>query len=370
MLFEGFIGPSNRQRSINFDSERTRNLYLEAAETGRPATAAALLNRPGLAAYLHVSAGPIRQMFSQDGRAFAVGGGVFVELFNNQTALIHGSVAVDSRPASICSNGQGGSQLLITSGGAGYLFDLDDNTLTQITDEHFPAFAVTGIFFDGYFMVLGADGTFGLSTLEDGAEWDGLDTGQESQVSDKTVMLWRTHDQLWLFGSKHIAPWYNSGNPSFPLQPVPGSIIEQGIVAPFSVQSFDNTVVWLGGNEQGHGVVWRANGFTPQRISTNGLETYLARLPRIDDAVGFTCQFDGHLFYGLYLPHADGTPVYDVSSNQWVEWTRWNPHTLLHEPFRGRCHTMAFGRHLFGDRASGTIYDARLDVYSDRVVVL
>lgn len=371
MRFPGFVGPSYRARSINFDGERSINVYLETAAAGRPASEAFFLNRPGLTPYIQLSAGNIRALFAQDGRAFAVGGSIFAELFANQTAIIRGTVQVDSHPAYICSNGTGGNKLMVISGGLGYVFDLSTNTFSQITDDAFPNPCVMGTFFGSSGIALASNGEVFLSEPEDFTVWNGLDVVQQSESSDKTLAIARTHDTLWLFGSLTTAPWYQNGSSSI-LAPVQGSLIEHGLIAPYSIAALDNTLFCLGGDPLGAGSVYRYDGYTPKHISTPALETYLQQVKeaggRIDDAVGYAMQFDSHLFYVLYVPSAPTTPVYDVSTDSWFEWTRWNPQTTRHEPFRGRCHAYAFGKHLIGDRASGTIYEGRLTAFGDQVV--
>ena len=86
---------------------------------------------------------------------------------------------------SICSNGTAGSQLFITNGDLGYIFDLSANTLTQIVDPGFPSRARMGEFMDGYFFVLVTETRrFQISALEDGTTWDPLDVAERSEASD------------------------------------------------------------------------------------------------------------------------------------------------------------------------------------------
>ncbi len=135
------------------------------------------------------------------------------------------------------------------------------------------------------------------------------------------------------------------------------------------MQRFDNTVVFIGLNAEGQGMVWRMNGYTPTRISTFAIENILRNLPRIDDAMGWTYQEAGHLFYVLYLPSNDTTLVYDVSSNSWVEFAHWVPDLVNWTPYVGRCHAFGFGKHLVGSRTNGVIYEQSQHFYSDGLVL-
>lgn len=368
-VYPGFVGPSNQTRSWNFDVERTFNQYIEKAVTGTPASDGALLCRPALDIYIRLTAGPVRGMFADNssaGRCFAVSGGLFNELFASQSASIRGTVNVDSRPAAMASNGTAGFQLMVTSGGLGYLYRLDTGTFTQITDSEFPTTVLTCCFYNGVFIVLDDTGTCWFSDLEDGSAWNGLDFFKESQVSDKTVQIARVNDQLWLFGTQNTAPWYNSGDPSTPFQPIPNGVIQHGIGAPWSIAALDNTVMWVMQDVNGGYQVVRADGLIPRIISTPAIDHYLQQY-RVSEAVGFAFQMNGHLWYVLNVPNMPTSLVYQVDTNTWVDWSKWNSNTMSHEPFRGRFHAMAFGRHLIGDRTDGSIYQAKTDQYVDRV---
>lgn len=376
MRLEGFIGPSNSSLSYKYDYERTINFYYEASGAGTPKSKFAMLGTPGLRLRWNLAQSPIRQLFFQDGRMFCVAGAAFYELFANYSSTLHGSVARGFEPVSICSNGSDGNQLFIVSGGLGYIFDLLTDTLTQITDPDFPTDAKMGAFLDGYFLVLQA-GTdkFYLSDLEDGTAWNGVDVGQSNQSSDITQALIVDHREIWLFGSQTTGVWYNNGDPSFPFVPISGVFIQQGIAAPFTAQSLDNSVFWLGGNEQGAGIAYRASQFTPQRISTHAVEWAWQQYPRIDDAIAWVYQDDGHSFYVIWFPTGETTWVYDVTASQqmgqnvWHERAHWNPQLTEWQPHVARCHAYAFGKHFVGDRRSGGIYEQSLTFFDEELVV-
>jgi len=370
MRLAGFIGPSNVDRGYSFDNERTINLYPQLPQAGTPKNPEGLLlGCPGLQPRYALPAGPVRGMFTQNGRAFAIGGASLCELFANQSYRFRGLVATDGQPASFAANGAAGNQLMITSGGLGYIFDLTTNTLAPITDASFPADVAQGEFLNSYFIVRVANSNqFYYSALLDGTDWNGLDYFRTSLTSDNKLAMIANHGDLWLFGGQRTEIWQNVGNQNTPFQPIPGALIEHGIGAAWSAQRLDNSVFWLGGDERGNNIVFKADGYTPSRVSTNAVETYLNNLPRTSDAIGFTYQQDGHAFYLLYVPTAETTLCYDVSTNLWHERAIWDSTLMRWFPMRARNHIFAFGRHLVGDRSSGTIFDMRLDSYVDGVV--
>jgi hypothetical protein len=289
---------------------------------------------------------------------------VLYQINASRTVTALGSVSASAIPATFSYNTAIGHQVFVTAGRKGYIYDTVDQTFAQITDVDFPTNVGQGLFFDGYFAALDLDtGKFVLSDLFDGLNWNGLDFGLESQFPDKVISFTRTHDNLWLYGSQNTAPWYDSGNPSFPFQPVQGGLIEHGIAAPFSAVELDNTVWWLGRDAQGSGVVWRANGYTPVRVSTHAVEYELGKLQDYSNAVAYGYQEEGHSFYVLYVPGLPTTWVYDVSTDEWHERGHWDVQRNDYVPHVAVNHCYAFGKHLVGDRQSGAVYEQRMPLY-------
>ena len=364
MIVPGFCGGSNTLASINVDSERTINWYPESSRPGVGKADPWLAPVPGLEPFTVLSSGPVRALFSQDGRAFAVGGTGFYEVFPNHTNTLRGRVALNSQPATICSNGSGGFQLFITSGGYGYIYDLSTDTLTQISDPEFPYPCTMGAYIDGYFVALkGSSNTFQWSALEDGLTWSGLDIAQPNQTSDNTLAMVAVHGQLWFLGSKASSVWADTGSTAT-FEPVAGSLMQQGTFAACSPWVGDNALFWVGGNDQGHAVVFRGTGVgaVPQRISTFAVEKALNDAPRLQDCIGWGYQENGHTFYCLLVPSLDTTWTFDVAMNTWHERAVWDTVSMRWLPDVARCHTFTFGQHLVGDRQSNAIYrqDVRL----------
>lgn len=368
MKYPGFCGGSDTRWSANVNDERTVNLYPEL-QTANAKSRIALFACPCASIFARLPDSPVRAIFFQDGRCFTVAGEMFAEVFRNGTYNDQGRVALDQNPVTISTNGTAGHQLFIVSAGLGYIFDLLANTLNPITDANFPTRATMGTFIDGYFIVLKEDSiTFQISSLEDGISWDGLDVGQVSESSNKIRSMIASHRELWLFGSKTTEVWANSGNASFPFQPLSGTFIEQGCIAPYSPVNLDNSILWLGGDTQGSGVVYRADGYTPKRVSTPSVELALQSYPQLDDTIGWSYQQNGHLFYVLYIPTADTSWVYDATMPPelaWHERAIWSIDYMRWLPYRGRCHAFAFNQHLIGDRSSGTLYELRTDIFQD-----
>ena len=360
------LGPSAVNRSIRADDERTVNWYLERTDEGlaRGKTPFVLHGTPGYKVFASLNGQPIRGLFWQDGRGFAVAGKQFFEFFASGDSTLIGTVDEDADPATISSNGTNGFQLFITSGGEGYIYSLASGLFNVIADVDLQRPIKAGAFMDGYFVSLKDNSSqFQLSELNDGLLWDGTQVAQRSTGSDHVVAMIVEHRNLWLIGSKTSEIWYDSGNASFPFQPIPGAFLESGAIAAFSPQIMNEGVYWLAQSERGDGIVNFATGYQPTRISTHALEHHIQGFPRLDNAIGFTYQQEGHAFYLLFIPLGDTHQVWDGTTRSWHERALWDVANHCYIPDIGRNHVFGFGKHLVGDRRLGVIYEMSLDVY-------
>lgn len=370
MDYPTFTGGSSRNRSPNVDAEWTVNLYPELSDAGMAKVKRALYWTPGVRLFAALGAGPVRALFHQNNRTFAVGGTGFYEILQSREAVLRGTVAADSRPATMAGNGTNGNQVMVTSGGQGYIFNLNDNTLTQITDDGFPTPVEMCVFIDTYFVVLKrASNQFNWSAVLDGLTWNALDFAQTSLTSDQKLAIAASHRNLFVMGSERTEIWVSTPDGPSTFAPPGNTLIEHGIEAPYSLINLDNTVYWIGRNEGGGGIVFRANGYTPERISNHALEFQFKQAKPLSNAIAFAYTDQGHGFYFLYIPTLKTSYVYDVTANEWHERALWNPVTMEFEPHVARCHCFAWGKHLVGDRGSRAVYDLNLEYLNDEIAV-
>ena len=364
-LLPGFIGPSYEVRSVNVDAERCINLYPEITESGTGKNVVALYGTPGLRQDWFIPDGGGRALYTSvaTGRVFAVVGHQFLELGVGGGFLLWGTLLSGGGPVSMAENM---TQLVLVDGSPnGYCFTFASNTWQAITDAGFQGGdVVTSI--DGYF-VLNAPRTqqWYISALNDGLSYPILDFASAEGAPDLVVSLFADHRELWVFGTISTEVFFNSGNQDFPFDRIQGAFIRQGCAAPQSPARLDNSLVWLGRDTLGQGMVWRANGYIPQRISTHAVETSLGRYARLDDAVGYSEQRDGHQWYVLGFPTGNATWVYDASTQLWHERADVDNTTGGRKQHRALYHTFGFGQHLVCDATDGRIYTSSLDLYSN-----
>ena len=359
----GFSGPSYVASSSIAADQRCMNLYVDEIQAPGEKARAVLMNVPGLETWQDLGVGPVRALFQQDGRAFAIAGTTFYELFSDASNLNRGTVAVSNEQASICSNGRAGLQLLIVTAGKGYTFTLSTNTFAQIADVDFPANARVGAYLDGYGLVLDTGGRFFISTLNDFTGWAAADVAARSRASDLWEMLVVQPPLVWLFGNLTTEIWYNNGNATFPFGAVQGVFVDEGIAVPYSVASIGGTLLWLSANRAGDRQVVSAPNYTPTVLSTPAVARAIQSYGTISDAVGYSYEEAGHLFYVLTFPTAKATWAYDMTTKQWHERGTWNANDGAYEAHPGRCHCLAFGQQLLGSRNDGKIYRQSLSLY-------
>ena len=403
-------------RSKFIDTQECINLYPEM-EIPSSKNVTALIGTPGLSLYVTLAGlGGVRGLYqSSDGRFFGVCGNNFYEIKKHAATLI-GTISSLSGLVSMADNG---NQLILVDGVKGYLFDLIDwntgngpqggnymgpnhwagtatptypiygggyswdgwhhaGTFTiispvsvangdNISDDYagFPCGSKV-IFKDGYF-VCNAPGTmkFFISEPYEGALWNALQYASAEGSPDPIVSVCRTNNELYLFGSQSTEVWFNSGAAPFPFQRIQGAFFDIGTVAANSTVTNGNDVFWLGATGEGQGVVMHANGYVPTRISTHSIEYMIAQLGRIDDAVGWTYQQEGHVFYVLTFPTGNRTFVFDLITGLWHERGCYNSVTGVNDKHRGICCSPYNQLVYVGDWQNGNVYRLALDVYTD-----
>lgn len=358
-----FVGSSYEARSLNADAQRAVNCYVEM-DNSSPRAPVALYGTPGLRKVATATSGlGCRGAITEGGYAWLVFGKYVYKMDAAYTLTLIGFIGTTVGQLGIASNGL---EVLIVDGSAGYVVNVSTGVLTLIADADFPNGVRRATYQDGYFIVTG-DGTqsFYISQLLDGGSWDGLDFASAEGSPDDTVGVISDHRELWLFGDNSAEVWVNTGNADFPFERSGNTFIEHGCAAAGSINKLDNTVFWLGADDRGSGIVWRANGYTPMRVSTHAVETAIAGYAIISDAFAFAYQQEGHGFYVLTFPSANATWVYDVATNMWHERAYRDPYSGELSEWRAGAHCMLNNVHIVGDIADGRVYALDLNYYLD-----
>jgi hypothetical protein len=356
------LGSSYVARSVNAADSRMVNLYPEMLpEAGKEA---AFLNRcPGLLRKATIGTGPIRGMWKVNDIAYAVSGDTFYKVETYGRTRLKGTplgTVTGTGPVSMSDNG---TQIFIACNPDGFIYNTSTEVFAQITDVDFPG-AVTVGYIDGYFVFNEPNSSrFWVTSLLDGTSIDPLDFASAEGDPDKLTSLIVDHREVWLFGTNSTEVWYDAGLPDFPLQRIQGAFNEVGCAAAYSLAKVDNSVFWLGSDARGRGIVYRANGYSAVRVSTHAVEWQIQQYSDISDALAYSYQQDGHIFYVLIFPTANTTWVYDASTQVWHERAGFSNGEFTRH--RSNCQVVYNNEVLVGDYENGNIYAFDLDKYSD-----
>lgn len=372
----GFVGPSYTSRSSNVANEECINFFCETTETvspkmqkyydGTPMMATyiqpmALYGTPGLKVFCTFPESPVRAQKELNGRAFAVSGTKFYEYFTDGTVTERGTVGSDGLPASIAASN---IQLLIVSDGKAFCFTLATNAFVEVTAS-LAAAPVKAVYSDGYFIVCFENSNkFQISDVLDGTTWPGIQVNAVSVFPENVISLEVSHRDLTVVGSQHAQVYQDTGSLEI-FDVIPGALIEKGSISAFASFCLDNTVFWIGRDERGAMAAWRANGYTPQRLSTYAVETAFSSYANMTSAVSYSYEDAGHLFWVIYVPGADCSWVYDVSEGIWHKRASWDAVTATWSPHWSWNHAYAFNKHLIGDWNSGNLYEMSFDYVDD-----
>jgi len=357
MQFPLFTLGSARSKSPVADAERTVNLVPFVTDSPAARNQVVLYPSPGQQPYFALTDAGTRGGFSMKvptERSFAVVGGGFWELFPLTRAKIRrGAVLQNAFPATISTNGEG--QLLITSGGAAYLYDLATNVLTLIAGLA----ATMGGCVDGFGLAFDlVSGQVRISDFGDLSVWDPTQFFARSAAPDPWQAMAVNDREIYMIGEQTGEIWYNAGTAPVPFALSTGSLFGYGTGAPFSVAVRGGAVTWLAQSKGGGGTIVLARGPDPQAISSEAVNDALARALKtstISDTETFCYEEEDHLYSCVSCPTAQMTWVHDAKTNLWHERGTWNAPQNRYDAWHPRTHFVAAGKHFVGERGSTVI---------------
>lgn len=157
-------------------------------------------------------------------------------------------------------------------------------------------------------------GTFYITGLNDFTTVDALDFATAESIPDNLTTTFVEHDELWLPGPTSTEIWQLTGGADFPFAPFTNARMRRGTKAALSYAAEDNSVIWFGDD----GVVYRAEGYIPVRISTEAVEEALATCTAAGQAAAYATVFTvkGRKFYVLTVPD-ELTVMYNFATRLW-----------------------------------------------------
>lgn len=362
------VGPSYVSRSPTFDAQRCINFFPETHDlgAGKNAQVAALYSCPGLRRVQQLGVGPTRPngsiTVSTGELSYHVIGSQVFQLTSAEgtPVAVSGNLLTDAGPVSMADNG---THLMIVDGLYGYTVDMTapSPALVQIVDPNFFS-ADTVTYIEGYF-VLDKKGTpFFFHSDVDSIDFPPLNELSALASPDRVVAVVANNNRLYVFGTRTVETWVPSvsGGAPFDRQ----ITYNMGLTAPYSVQRIGTTLIFLGANEQGDGILFSMDNDSPTRISTHAIEWALQQEGDLSTSTAYTAQIDGHYFYYLNTPSGTTTWVYDLMTKMFHE-----EQSIVESGAIGRrlptSHCFLNGQHVFGDFRNGNLYVLDYSNYQD-----
>ena len=372
----GFVGPSYEAPSIYQDAQESINWFIELDKNKPPEARgySALYPTPGLVSRVQLFYGEVRGLFTVSGgqTLIAVSSNLVYKIDTNLVATQIGTLNSFSGIVSITNNitNVDGLVVYIVDGADRYTWVQNTNIFSILPPSDGPWQGASVVDeMDNYFLY-NEVGTQNWACSDLGSR---LSTnaffGTKDGYADKLVTFIVDRRQVYLLGEVTSEVWTDvgsviSGITTFPFQRIPGTSIQSGIAAPFSLSRFGNSFAFVSQDTRGNSTIEMVDGYTFVKISTHAVEQSLLN-QTISDARSFTYQLEGHEMYVVTFPSIGNglTWVYDLSTGQWHKWLHWNNGQYFRH--RGNCGAFFNNMYLIGDFENGKIYSIENAVYTD-----
>lgn len=349
-----FLGKAYTSRSLPLAAQTLINLVAEQNESGA-GDAGMFYNAPGLLVQYDFGDGPHRGSLESGDFAWVVSGDTLYRYTSPSSVTVVGTIPGTARVSMAANDTQ-----VVVAHETGWLV-VTKATLATVSPINAPANSVI-TYQDSYIIFVLPNGTYGWTNIGDATDIDVLNFASAEGNPDPIIAPLSDHRELWLFGTKSTEVAQTSGDADLAFTRT--AFIEHGCAARFSPAKADNTVLWLGRDENGAGIVFRADGYSPVRVSDFGMEEAIKGYGDISDAYGYCYQQAGHTYYILGFP-GRGTWAYDMASSTWGQRAYRNLATGALEEHRGVTHCFLGSTHLVGDRDNGKLYALDLDTFTD-----
>jgi len=294
--------------ALGYSGERALNMFLRP---GDGVSQGMMIGRSGAVAHATLLAGAVgRASVDVNGVLYVCAGGALYSVTTAGVATkISGKIA-DDRKTFMATDG---TQVAIVANQKYWVYDgatLSEYATGAISNPSAVAFQ------DGYFIVTGAigdrDDAFTVSNIDDATTFNALDFAYAENAPDAIVNVVSDHGQLWLFGTKTVEVFWNSGNVDFPFERNSGALIEEGCLDGKTVAQSDNSVFWVRPDR----AVLRSAGGVAQVISTREIQEALTA-ETVKFGLAFTDK--GHKFYAVTTDKS--SYCYDITTGVWHERT-------------------------------------------------
>jgi hypothetical protein len=256
------------------------------------------------------------------------------------------------------------TDLVLVDGSAnGWSIHLANNAFAAIAQAAFVG-STSANFADGWLIFNSPNTQQWYISLNNQLTFDPTFFASKSGAQDLLVAAAVAKRYVYLLGQQTIEVWFDAGDTPFPYDRLPGVFMQHGCMSAASVSQMDGDIYWLGQNTQGKAMVMRSEQFNALQISTYAVDDAIQQYTDLNQAIGFTYQIEGHMFYVLTFPVTDKTWQYDLSNNQWNELAWLDSNGQFHR-HRAGCYANAYNTPVVGDWQNGNLYMWDINNYTD-----
>lgn len=353
------------------------NLFVEKP-AGQAKAFPALIQRPGLTTRWNLGGLNPTALFtvrrpSLGSLTYALSGGVSSGLYQLHispfTFSTLGSMSVSAyNQSSIAASSV---ELFVGNNIYGYIWNYITTTFSTISSAGWPpngqgVISVTQI--DGYFIALATNNSIGSSNLNDGLTWNALNFALINSADTAIRIITDGHNLLWIFCDEHVEVWSDQSiSPGFPFAPISGAKMQVGCRSALSVCLLDNTLFWVGSDTRGISGIYRANGFSPERISTPAIDLLLSNVSAnaLKNSEGMTYYENGHAFYQLTIQFTTICICYDVSTGQWHDRSRYHAGAFAAHAAVRHTYNEDWNLHIAAGLTTDSIYQQSTSILTD-----
>lgn len=324
---------------------------------------------PGLKLAASVAGSRVRGLYAIDNVCFYVVGKVLYQYDGDNSTTIGTMTNLDPSDNRLYMALNGNNQLGIFGSGTAYYYDLDDLTLSEVTDLDYPG-ADSFDYMDGYGIVT-RNGRVYFSELNDFSNWVGDSVFTPTYEADAALRVLKLRGVVWILGSRTLEPYFNDG--TTPFRRTPQASIDIGLLSADAAAQFESGIIFLGKSSRGsigvymldreHNAILISPGSITQQLTEDSEALY--------SAYAFIEQsIDNHTFFHLSIPDSGKTYTYDVITKVWHERSSKKPFkdvrgNDLHGHWRPYTFTEYKNKFVVGDYYTGNIYELDYDTLTD-----
>lgn len=371
-----FIGQTFPHRSLNVSAQKSLNLYPELVSDPLAESQYILIGTAGSTEFSDlssVSSSSCRGLYYTSlSVLYGVYGDQIVRIGSSGEILKSFTMSGGSSRVYMADNGK---YLVATDGQNMWVLNTEDDTLT--TQNNLPFIKPVMIKYLGGRFVSFEQGSNQFWWSDVGVEginnWTGFAFGSAEGSADPINAIAVTDGELIIFGSRSYEVHRITKDTRLPFAIVNGSFTNIGCGAPNSVAEIMGSIYWLGSSTAGKNQVFMLQGYNAIPISNHAISFLLGELDKsapnqqvntTSDAIGFTYQQEGHIFYVLTLVQGNKTLVYDTNG-QWHERSSRDDVYNIENKWEPTYAVYAYERVLTGNSKVPKVLELNLDVFKE-----